>query len=114
MQALVQTDATLDSAWACLSTPAPAHRPTMRAIVHRRYGTPDVLTLGEVQRPMPGDGEVLVRVHAAAATIGVHHVVTGKPYVIRLSPFCGLRRPRSLVPGEAMAGRVEAVGANVT
>jgi NADPH:quinone reductase-like Zn-dependent oxidoreductase len=56
---------------------------------------------------------VLVRVHAAGASIGDHHVVTGKPYPIRLSPFGGLPRPKNRVPGMAMAGVVEAVGANV-
>jgi NADPH:quinone reductase-like Zn-dependent oxidoreductase len=86
----------------------------MRAIVHRQYGTPDVLELGEIERPVPGDDEVLVRVHAAAASSGDYHVVTGKPYVIRLSPHCGLLRPRSPVPGMALSGRVEAVGAKVT
>jgi NADPH:quinone reductase-like Zn-dependent oxidoreductase len=86
----------------------------MRAIVHRRYGTPDVLAFEEVERPVPGADEVLVRVHAAGASIGDHHVVTGKPYPIRLSPFGGLPRPRNRVPGTAMAGRVEAAGANVT
>jgi NADPH:quinone reductase-like Zn-dependent oxidoreductase len=87
---------------------------TMRAIVHSQYGTPDVLVCEEVARPVPGDEEVLVRVHAACASIGDHHVVTGKPYLIRLSPFGGLPRPRNRVPGTTMAGRVEAVGANVT
>ncbi len=52
--------------------------------------------------------------HAAGASIGDHHVVTGKPYVIRLSPFGGLPRPRNRVPGAIVAGRVEAVGAKVT
>jgi NADPH:quinone reductase-like Zn-dependent oxidoreductase len=87
---------------------------TMHAIVHRRYGTPDVLAFEELERPVPGDEDVLVRVHAAGASVGDHHVVTGKPYLIRLSPFGGLPRPRNRVPGAAMAGRVEAVGANVT
>jgi NADPH:quinone reductase-like Zn-dependent oxidoreductase len=86
----------------------------MRAIVHPRYGTPDVLELGEVERPVPGDDEVLVRVHAAAVSIGDHHLVNGKPYVIRLSPHAGMLRPRGRVPGMALAGRVEAVGAKVT
>lgn len=84
--------------------------PTMRAILHPRYGTPDVLSFGEIARPIPGDEDVLVRVHAALASVGDHHVVTGKPYVIRLS----VPRPRNLPPGTTMAGRVEAVGANVT
>lgn len=87
---------------------------TMQAIVHPRYGTPEVLVVEEVARPVPGDDDVLVRVHAAGASIGDHHVVTGKPYLIRLSPFGGLPRPRNRVPGTSMAGRVEAVGAKVT
>jgi NADPH:quinone reductase-like Zn-dependent oxidoreductase len=87
---------------------------TMHAIVHPEYGTPDVLAYQEIDRPIPGDEEVLVRVHAAGASVGDHHVVTGKPYLIRLSPFGGLPRPRNRVPGTAMAGKVEAVGAKVT
>ena len=94
--------------------PAEAVSRTMRAIVHPQYGTPDVLAIGEVERPVPGADDVLVRVHAACASVGDHHVVTGKPYLIRLSPFGGLPRPRNRVPGTAMAGRVEAVGAKVT
>jgi NADPH:quinone reductase-like Zn-dependent oxidoreductase len=87
---------------------------TMRAILHSRYGTPDVLALGQVERPVAGDADVLVRVHAAGASVGDHHIVTGKPYLVRLSPFGGLPRPRNRVPGTAFAGRVEAIGANVT
>jgi len=96
------------------SSVADAVSVSMKAIVHRRYGTPDVLEFGEIERPVPGDDDVLVRVHAAAASIGDHHVVTGKPYVIRLSPHGGVLRPRSQVPGMALSGRVEAVGARVT
>jgi len=87
---------------------------SMRAIVRRQYGTPEALTFEEVDRPVPAAGEVLVRVHAAGVSIGDHHVVTGKPYVIRLSPHGGMLRPRKPVPGMALAGQVEAVGANVT
>jgi NADPH:quinone reductase-like Zn-dependent oxidoreductase len=86
----------------------------MHAIVQREYGLPDVLALEEIERPVPGDGDVLVRVYAAGANIGDHHVVTGKPYLIRLSPFGGVPRPRNRVPGQTLAGRVEEVGANVT
>jgi len=96
------------------SAAAEAVTTPMRAIVHRRYGTPDALAFEEVERPVPGDDDVLVRVHAAGVNIGDHHVVTGTPYVIRLSPHGGLRHPRSRVPGMALAGRVEAVGAKVT
>lgn len=70
--------------------------------------------VGEVERPVPGDEDVLVRVHAAGVSVGDHHVVTGKPYLIRLSPFGGLPGPRNRVPGAALAGRVESVGAKVT
>jgi NADPH:quinone reductase-like Zn-dependent oxidoreductase len=86
---------------------------TMHAIVRRRYGTPDVLTYEEVARPVPGEHDVLVRVFAAGASIGDHHIVTGKPYLIRPG-IGGLLRPKHQVPGSAMAGRVEAVGAKVT
>src|SRR5687768_17398353 len=93
------------------ATTATATSRTMQAIVHRQYGAPEVLAYEEVERPVPGPDDVLVRVHAAVVSIGDHHVVTGKPYMIRLMPFGGLPRPRNLVPGMAMAGRVEAVGA---
>lgn len=86
----------------------------MRAMVQREYGQPDVLKLAVVDVPVPGDDEVLVRVHAAGVSIGDHHVVTGTPYVIRLSPHAGLLRPRRATPGMALAGRVEAVGSKVT
>ena len=86
----------------------------MRAFVRRRYGTPEVLTFEELERPAPVGDEVLVRVHAAGVSIGDHLVVTGKPYVVRLSPHGGLLRPRRPVPGMALAGRVEAVGEKVT
>ena len=86
---------------------------TMHAIVRRRYGPPDVLSYEEVARPVPGDHDVLVRVLAAGVSIGDHHIVTGKPYVIRPT-IGGLIRPGHLVPGSAMAGRVESAGAKVT
>lgn len=86
----------------------------MRAMVQRQYGQPEVLKAEVVDVPAPSDDDVLVRVQAAGVSIGDHHVVTGMPYVIRLSPHCGLLRPRSAIPGMALAGRVEAVGAKVT
>ena len=86
----------------------------MHAIVRRKYGTPDVLTYEEIERPVPGDEDVLVQAHAAGASIGDHIIVTGKPYLIRLTPFGGVPRPRNPVPGACMSGRVEAVGAKVT
>ena len=93
---------------------AVTHALAMKAITHRAYGEPDVLVPEEIARPTPGEDEVLIRVHAAGASIGDHHIVTGKPYLVRLSPFGGFPKPRNLVPGAAMSGRVEAVGAKVT
>ncbi|KOU14385.1 MULTISPECIES: NAD(P)-dependent alcohol dehydrogenase [unclassified Streptomyces] len=84
----------------------------MKAIVQDRYGPADVLRLDEVDRPVPGRGEVLVRVHAAAVDQGVWHLVTGLPYALR--PVFGLRAPRVRTPGMDLAGRVEAVGPDVT
>jgi NADPH:quinone reductase-like Zn-dependent oxidoreductase len=84
----------------------------MRAIVQDRYGTADVLDLTDIDKPVVGDGEVLLRVHAASAFIGDWHVMTGLPYLIRMSS--GLRRPKARVRGQDVAGRVEAVGRDVT
>jgi NADPH:quinone reductase-like Zn-dependent oxidoreductase len=83
----------------------------MHAIVQRRYGSPDLLELDELDRPVPGEGQVLVRVEAAAVNIGDWHLVTGLPYVVRM--VAGLPRPRHAVPGLNMAGRVAAIGPGV-
>lgn len=86
----------------------------MKAVVQRGYGEPDhVLALEEIERPTVADDEVLVRVCAASVHPDVWHVVTGRPYVLRLMG-AGLSRPRIAVPGTDMAGRVEEVGAGVT
>jgi len=85
----------------------------MRAIVQDRYGSPDVLRLEEIDTPAVGDDGVLVRVHAAAIGAATWHLMAGLPYVVRISGY-GLRRPRIRVPGTDLAGRVEAVGADVT
>ncbi len=84
----------------------------MKAIVQDRYGSADVLRLKEIAPPVNGPDEVLVRVHAAGVDPSVWHVMTGKPYAIRLMGF-GLRTPKRQVPGIDLSGRVEAVGANV-
>jgi NADPH:quinone reductase-like Zn-dependent oxidoreductase len=84
----------------------------MKAIVYDRYGPPDVLELREVEQPAAKDGEVLVRVHAASVNPADWHLMTGTPYIARLSS--GLRTPKVRIPGMDLAGRVEAVGGNVT
>jgi NADPH:quinone reductase-like Zn-dependent oxidoreductase len=87
----------------------------MKAIVQDRYGGPDVLELRDILQPVPTDNQVLVRVHAAGLDRGVVHVMTGLPYMIRLVvPTLGLRNPKVPVRGMDLAGRVEAVGSNVT
>jgi NADPH:quinone reductase-like Zn-dependent oxidoreductase len=84
----------------------------MRAIVLDRYGPPtQVLSLQDVDRPVPGSQEVLVRVRAAGVDPGVWHLVRGEAYVGRL--VLGLRRPRRQVVGQDVAGIVEKVGSDV-
>jgi NADPH:quinone reductase-like Zn-dependent oxidoreductase len=83
----------------------------MKAIVHTRYGSPDVLQLTEVEKPVPQDNEVLVRVHAASINASDWHAMRGKP--IR-TPRGGLRAPSYHRLGGDLAGRVEAVGGAVT
>ncbi|WP_336319945.1 NAD(P)-dependent alcohol dehydrogenase [Streptomyces lavendofoliae] len=84
----------------------------MKAITQDAYGSADVLRLRDVDRPVPADDEVLIRVHAAGVDAGVWHLMTGLPYPVRLG--FGLRAPRTPVPGMDLAGRVEAVGRAVT
>ena len=84
----------------------------MKAIVYTKYGSPDVLKLEEVEKPTPKDNEVLVKIHAAAVTIGDVIVVKGEPFPVRF--WSGLLEPKHKIPGKEMAGRVEAVGAKIT
>ena len=83
----------------------------MKAVVRDTYGSVDVLRLEEVAKPVAGDGELLVRVHAAGVDQGVWHLMVGMPYVMRLAGF-GIRAPKNPLLGYDVAGRVEAVGAN--
>ena len=85
----------------------------MKAIVQDRYGSADVLEVREIDKPAVKAGEVLVRVHAAGVDPGVWHLMTGKPYLVRVMGY-GFRAPKYRVRGRALAGRVEAVGDNVT
>ncbi len=84
----------------------------MKAIVQDRYGSADVLEFGDIEVPVVGPEDVLVRVHAAGCGPDVWHLMTGMPYMAR--PAIGLRRPKVSVRGWDVAGTVEAVGTNVT
>lgn len=84
----------------------------MKAIVQDAYGSPEVLELRDIDKPVVGDDEVRLRVRAASVHPDVWHVVRGLPYVLRIMG-AGLLRPKNRVPGTDMAGRVESVGKDV-
>jgi len=83
----------------------------MKAVVQNAYGSPDVLELKEIDKPVVKDNDVLVRVHAASIHAGDYFVMRGDPYVARMS--AGWPKPKNYVPGYDVAGHVEAVGENV-
>jgi NADPH:quinone reductase-like Zn-dependent oxidoreductase len=85
----------------------------VKAIVQDVYGDSDVLGLRDIPKPVPGNGEVLVKVRAAGVDQGVWHLMTGRPYLVRLFGF-GLMKPKVPVRGREVAGVVESVGAGVT
>jgi NADPH:quinone reductase-like Zn-dependent oxidoreductase len=87
---------------------------TVKAFVLRSYGSPDVLELTDLDEPLPADDEVLVRVGATSINPYDWHAMRGQPYIARLMPGLGLRRPQVSVLGCDMAGRVAAAGKNVT
>jgi NADPH:quinone reductase-like Zn-dependent oxidoreductase len=82
----------------------------MKAIVYTKYGPPDVLQLKEVEKPVPGDNDVLVKVYAASVNSWDWDLLRGKPLVFR---FWGLLKPKYQIPGADIAGKVETVGKNV-
>jgi NADPH:quinone reductase-like Zn-dependent oxidoreductase len=84
----------------------------MRAIVYRRYGAPEVLSLEELPRPTPQLREVLVKVHAASVNAADRVLLRGEPTIVRLGT--GLTKPRRPVLGFDLAGRVESVGEGVS
>ncbi len=83
----------------------------MKAIVYEKYGPPDVLQLKEVEKPTPKDDEVLVKVHAASINSWDWDLLRGTRFMARLG---GLLKPKNKILGTDIAGRVEAVGRNVT
>jgi NADPH:quinone reductase-like Zn-dependent oxidoreductase len=85
----------------------------VKAVVQAGYGSPDVIEAREIDRPFVGDDEVLVRVHAASLAAGDYFGMRGMPFPIRM--VIGFPRPRrDYVVGADLAGRVEAVGKDVT
>src|SRR5918992_5472949 len=84
----------------------------MKAIVQDRYGSADVLEFRDIEDPVVGESDVLVRVHAAGCGPDVWHLMAGLPYFVRLMP--GFYKVKGRVTGRDVAGTVEAVGAKVT
>ena len=84
----------------------------MKAIVLEKYGSPDDLHLREVEKPLPNDDEVLIKVKAVSVNDWDWSMVCGKPFYIRL--LCGLTKPKIRIPGVDVAGVVETAGKNVT
>lgn len=84
----------------------------MKAIVISKYGPPEQLQLRDVDKPTPGDGEVLLKVHAVSLNAADVHLLTADILLVRL--YAGLRKPKFSILGADVAGRVEAVGRGVT
>lgn len=84
----------------------------MKAIVNTKYGSPDVLEFKEVEKPTPGDNEVLIKVEAASLNAADWHLMRAKPFIVRLMGD-GLLKPKKTILGADIAGRVEAVGKKV-
>jgi NADPH:quinone reductase-like Zn-dependent oxidoreductase len=86
----------------------------MKAVIHSHYGPPEeVLSVQDVDEPVPRDDEVLVRIRAASMHPDVWHVIVGYPFALRLMGN-GVRKPKWRIPGTDMAGVVESVGKSVT
>jgi NADPH:quinone reductase-like Zn-dependent oxidoreductase len=91
---------------------SPRQGGTVKAVVQDRYGEADVLALRDVEAPVPGDADVLIRVRAAGVDPGTWHLMTGRPYLVRVMGF-GLRAPRVKIRGRDVAGTVRTVGKDV-
>jgi len=84
----------------------------MKAAFRSKYGPPKVLSIKELEIPTPKDNEVLIRVYAASVNRTDYHVLTGRPFIMRL--FTGLFKPKLVVTGSDFAGQIEATGPAVT
>lgn len=83
----------------------------MKAIIYIKYGPPEVLQLNEVEKPTPKDNEVLIKVFAASANPADWHMIRGEPKFARLA--FGLTKPKNVIPGIDIAGKIESAGKNV-
>ncbi|MDN7240566.1 NAD(P)-dependent alcohol dehydrogenase [Planococcus sp. N028] len=83
----------------------------MKASVHKKYGSPEVMELSEVEKPVPKDDEVLVKVYATTATTGDCRVRRADPFAVRF--FYGMKKPKLGILGAEFSGEVEAAGKNV-
>src|SRR5688572_18481105 len=84
----------------------------MKAAVRIKYGPPEVLSIKEVEKPTPGENEVLIKVHATSVNRSDYHVLTGKPLFMRL--LTGLIKPRLASTGCDFAGTIEQLGKAVS
>ena len=84
----------------------------MKAVVYTKYGPPDVLQLKEVEKPVPKDGEVLIRVHATTVNRTDCATIRAIPFFARI--ITGLLRPKKQIPGTEFAGEIVAIGKNVS
>jgi len=96
-----------------VATVEPGTETKMQAITQDRYGTAEVVALETISRPSPAKDEVLIEIIAAGVDRGTCHLMTGTPYLIRIAGY-GLTKPKNTVLGLDVAGRVVAVGADVT
>jgi NADPH:quinone reductase-like Zn-dependent oxidoreductase len=85
----------------------------MKSIIQTQYGSPDILQLKDVNKPTPKEGEVLVKIHATGLNIRDWYILTGSPFITRFFTG-GVRKPKTTTLGADIAGRVEAVGSQVT
>lgn len=93
------------------------HTPSMKAVICSSYGPPEVLQLREIEKPVPGDNEILIKIYAATVTMGdceLRNLTLPLWTRIPMRLFMGYKKPKRFIPGMELAGVVESVGKNVT